>query len=125
MRTWLHLLSTPSPRRPCLVYGGWSGPDPECQRLSCGFPGYILNGLVNGTNFVYGNTVSYNCTRGFRLSGDGLREENGQWSGYPPECVPVTCEPPIPPVRARNSTPLATGLLFSVRAASGWMDRIP
>jgi CUB/sushi domain-containing protein len=79
-----YLLSTPSPRRPCLVYGGWSGPDPECQRVSCGFPGYILNGLVNGTNFVYGNTVSYNCTRGFRLSGDGLRicEENGQCSGF-------------------------------------------
>ena len=111
-----YLLSTPSPRRPCLVYGGWSGPDPECQRVSCGFPGYILNGLVNGTNFVYGNTVSYNCTRGFRLSGDGLRtcEENGQWSGYPPECVPVTCEPPIPPVNGSQIEPPVSQEFYAV-----------
>ena len=48
-------------------------PDPECQRISCGFPEYILNGLVNGANYVYGDTVWYNCTRGYRLSGEILR----------------------------------------------------
>ena len=51
-------LTTPSPSRPCLIHSGWSGPDPECQRISCGFPGYILNGLVNGTNYVSGTTAS-------------------------------------------------------------------
>ncbi|KZS17024.1 putative Sushi [Daphnia magna] len=104
-----YVLTTPSPRRPCLVHGGWSGPDPDCQRVSCGFPGYILNGLVNGTNYVYGNTVSYNCTRGFRLSGSGLRtcEGDGQWSGSPPECIPVTCEPPTAPVNGSQIEPVA------------------
>ena len=71
---------------------------------------------MNGTNFVYGNTVSYNCTRGFRLSGDGLRicEENGQCSGYPPECVPVTCEPPIPPVNGSQIEPPVSQEFYAV-----------
>lgn len=90
-----YVLTTMSPKRPCLIHGGWSGPDPECQRISCGFPGYILNGLVYGSSFVFGDTITYNCTRGFKMSGESSRscQESGEWSGQPPECVPHTCEP--------------------------------
>ena len=106
--------------RPCLVHGGWAGQEPQCRRVSCGFPGYILNGLVHGQYYLYGDTVfdpflcskflpmeivcltvafskvTYNCTRGYRLAGDEARtcDENGAWTSVPPECRPVTCNRP-------------------------------
>ena len=91
------------------VHGGWHGPEPECERIQCGFPGYIRNGLVNGssTAYAYGDTVKYNCTRGFRLSGKGnasrICQENGQWSGDPPECLAVTCDAPNSPANGSFS----------------------
>lgn len=88
-----------SSRRPCLVHGGWSGPEPQCRRVICNYPGYVLNGLVNGTSYAFGDSVVYSCVRGFRLSGSPVRfcEDGGRWSGEAPECVPVMCDKPLPP----------------------------
>lgn len=95
-----YALTTSSPSRPCLIHGGWSGPEPECQRIRCGFPGYIPNGIVNGSVFFYGDFVTYSCTRGYYLSGEASRtcQDNGEWSGQPPDCVPLTCDPIQPPI---------------------------
>lgn len=91
-------LSHGSPQRRCLVHGGWSGPDPQCRRVDCGFPGYVLNGLVHGSSYAFNDVVTYNCTRGFVLVGQKRRTcgPDGSWSDEPPECQPVTCPPPPP-----------------------------
>lgn len=101
-----YVLSDPdSASRPCLVYGGWSGYDPECARISCGYPGYIENGMVQGNVFSYGDSVTYQCTRGFKLAGSSSRvcQHDGLWSAEAPECLPVTCEAPQEPVNGSMS----------------------
>ena len=100
-------LTWPDPWRPCLIHGGWaaSPEEPACRRISCGYPGYIINGLVHGQSFSYGDTVTYNCTKGFRLVGSGQSRRtcqgDGSWSGAAPECQPVTCD--VPPILFNGS----------------------
>ncbi|KAG7158260.1 Sushi, von Willebrand factor type A, EGF and pentraxin domain-containing protein 1-like 3 [Homarus americanus] len=79
--------------RTCLVYGAWSGDEPECQRISCSFPGYLMNGHIEGNSYSYGDTISFTCNPGFLLKGstDRTCQADGEWSGELPYCDVIKC----------------------------------
>ena len=71
--------------------------------VSCGYPGPILNGFINGSGYLEGNMIEIICNEGYRLNvttdppyqyttnvSCGL---NGNWSAYIPYCIHVipTC----------------------------------
>ncbi|KAF2347040.1 Sushi/SCR/CCP domain, partial [Trinorchestia longiramus] len=61
--------------------------------LSCGYPGYLRNGALEGTRYSFGDSVRASCSAGYRLEGSVLRtcQANGDWSGEQPSCTRITC----------------------------------
>ncbi|GFR11206.1 sushi, von Willebrand factor type A, EGF and pentraxin domain-containing protein 1 [Trichonephila clavata] len=104
MKTDAHLIYTcnpgyeikgPSDRR-CLASGDWSADEPQCARISCGFPGYIANGYINGRQYFFQDIIQYVCNPGYRLSGESTRtcQVDNKWSGNTPRCEEILCEAP-------------------------------
>jgi len=56
----------------------------------CGYPGNIDHGYVSlSSYFTYGNVVTYNCHRGYRIANDDnplICAANGSWVGQKPHC---------------------------------------
>ncbi|XP_063877551.1 sushi, von Willebrand factor type A, EGF and pentraxin domain-containing protein 1-like isoform X4 [Scylla paramamosain] len=79
--------------RTCLVYGSWSGEEPECRAVSCGFPGHLINGYVEGRSYKYGDTIVFTCNPGFMLKGEdrSICQADGKWSNELPKCDVVMC----------------------------------
>lgn len=75
----------------CQNKGEWSHPLPSCERVSCGSPRPLENGLFQGTDFHAGNSVVYQCNAGFYLLGDAMVHctNSGKWGGNPPACLDV------------------------------------
>uniref|UniRef100_A0A672YPJ6 Sushi, von Willebrand factor type A, EGF and pentraxin domain-containing protein 1 n=1 Tax=Sphaeramia orbicularis TaxID=375764 RepID=A0A672YPJ6_9TELE len=75
----------------CQNKGEWSHPLPSCQRVSCGPPRPLENGLFQGTDFDAGSSVVYQCNAGFYLLGDAKLHctNSGKWGGNPPACLDV------------------------------------
>ncbi|CAL4097087.1 unnamed protein product, partial [Meganyctiphanes norvegica] len=86
-------LHTGEEERTCLVHGKWSGEEPECKPLTCGFEGYLSNGKVEGNSYSYGDTVNYSCNPGFKLEGEAVRTcgKEGRWTLDMPSCIAITC----------------------------------
>ncbi|XP_050712143.1 sushi, von Willebrand factor type A, EGF and pentraxin domain-containing protein 1-like isoform X3 [Eriocheir sinensis] len=82
-----------SSERTCLVYGSWSGEEPECRRVSCGFPGHLVNGYVEGRSYSYGDTIMFTCNPGFKLIGEeqSVCQADGKWSNKIPKCDVIRC----------------------------------
>ncbi|XP_063750705.1 sushi, von Willebrand factor type A, EGF and pentraxin domain-containing protein 1 isoform X1 [Eleginops maclovinus] len=75
----------------CQNKGEWSHPLPRCERVSCGAPRPLENGLLQGTDFQAGSSVVYQCNAGFYLLGDTKVHcsNSGKWGGNPPACLDV------------------------------------
>ena len=56
--------------------------------VDCGDPGQVENAEQNLDGTTYGSFVTYTCSPGYRLTGQGFRtcQVNGFWSGVLPEC---------------------------------------
>ncbi|XP_063666143.1 complement decay-accelerating factor isoform X14 [Pan troglodytes] len=89
----------------CLISGSsvqWSDPLPECREIHCPAPPQIDNGIIQGERDHYGyrQSVTYACNKGFTMIGEHsiyctVNNDEGEWSGPPPEC------------RATRSTPVS------------------
>ncbi|XP_076821867.1 sushi, von Willebrand factor type A, EGF and pentraxin domain-containing protein 1-like isoform X1 [Clavelina lepadiformis] len=82
----------------CTSSGRWSDPPPTCTIRSCEHPTPPRNVDIirpaNKMSWVYEDTITYGCSRGFRLSGAKILSctEDGTWSHPVPTCQQITCE---------------------------------
>ncbi|XP_031645143.1 LOW QUALITY PROTEIN: CUB and sushi domain-containing protein 1 [Oncorhynchus kisutch] len=82
----------------------WNGTKPQCKAIVCTAPPPIPNGQVVGTDFTWGNSVSYACNQGYQLSLPTMItcQGNGTWIGEKPQCFPVFCGDPGVPAQGRR-----------------------
>ncbi|XP_063755390.1 CUB and sushi domain-containing protein 3 [Eleginops maclovinus] len=85
-----------SPVRTCTNNGTWSGNMPMCTAVTCPAPPAISNGVLQGSDFEWGSSVSYSCSPGYELSFPAVLTcvANGTWSGMLPQCLPKFCGDP-------------------------------
>ncbi|KAM9147235.1 membrane cofactor protein-like isoform 5-T5 [Pangshura tecta] len=84
----------------------WNHEIPLCDDIPCHPPPEIKDGMYSNdpsSHYTYGSTVTYRCnavprgTDSFSLIGEASihctsdEEQNGVWSGAPPECKVVKC----------------------------------
>uniref|UniRef100_A0A2K6EQD9 Sushi, von Willebrand factor type A, EGF and pentraxin domain-containing protein 1 n=1 Tax=Propithecus coquereli TaxID=379532 RepID=A0A2K6EQD9_PROCO len=85
--------------RLCLQNRKWSGASPHCEAISCKKPNPVMNGSIKGSNYTYLSVLYYECDPGYVLNGTETRtcQENKNWDGNEPICIPVDCgSPPVP-----------------------------
>uniref|UniRef100_A0A3Q4H9T1 CUB and Sushi multiple domains 3b n=1 Tax=Neolamprologus brichardi TaxID=32507 RepID=A0A3Q4H9T1_NEOBR len=72
-----------SPVRMCTQNGTWNGNMPLCTAVTCSAPPAISNGVLQGSDFEWGSSVSYSCSPGYELSFPAVLTcvANGTWSG--------------------------------------------
>lgn len=68
----------------------WSPISAVCERVSCGPPLHVANGVVRGAVFQFGDVAVYSCYGGYTMEGPGRSRclENGTWTA-PPTCRAV------------------------------------
>ncbi|KAM5298505.1 sushi, von Willebrand factor type A, EGF and pentraxin domain-containing protein 1 [Ctenodactylus gundi] len=80
----------------CTASGSWDRAPPVCHLVSCGEPPAIKDAVITGSNFTFGNTVTYTCKEGYTLAGPDTIEclASGEWSGRDQQCLAVSCDEP-------------------------------
>ncbi|XP_052500473.1 sushi, von Willebrand factor type A, EGF and pentraxin domain-containing protein 1 [Budorcas taxicolor] len=80
----------------CSASGSWDRAPPTCHLVSCGEPPAIKDAVTTGSNFTYGNTVTYACREGYTLAGPDTIEclASGRWSRSDQQCLAVSCDEP-------------------------------
>lgn len=74
----------------CRPDQSWSPISSVCERVSCGPPLHVANGVVRGAVFQFGDVAVYSCFGGYTMEGVGRSRclENGTWTP-PPTCRAV------------------------------------
>uniref|UniRef100_A0A8C6R2L0 Sushi, von Willebrand factor type A, EGF and pentraxin domain-containing protein 1 n=1 Tax=Nannospalax galili TaxID=1026970 RepID=A0A8C6R2L0_NANGA len=80
----------------CTASGSWDRESPTCHLVSCGEPPVLKDAVITGSNFTFGNTITYTCKEGYTLAGPDTIEclANGKWSGNNQQCLAVSCDEP-------------------------------
>ncbi|XP_066483592.1 sushi domain-containing protein 2 [Tiliqua scincoides] len=67
--------------------------------VSCGWLAPPANGRKEGTNYLAGSVIRFQCNSGYSLAGSAERrcQDNAVWSGDPTTCVPNAARPPLCP----------------------------
>ncbi|XP_064199793.1 sushi, von Willebrand factor type A, EGF and pentraxin domain-containing protein 1 isoform X1 [Anguilla rostrata] len=65
----------------------WTSTNAACERVACGPPLHVANGVVRGAVFQFGDTAVYSCFGGYGMVGSSRSVclENGTWTP-PPTC---------------------------------------
>ncbi|XP_075454326.1 CUB and sushi domain-containing protein 1 [Ascaphus truei] len=81
---WLHLQSDDSIGSP-----GFKAVYQEIEKGGCGDPGIPVYGKRNGSSFLHGDILTFDCQAAFELVGEKTItcQQNNQWSGNKPNCV--------------------------------------
>ncbi|XP_056421690.1 CUB and sushi domain-containing protein 1 isoform X3 [Hyla sarda] len=81
---WLHLQSDDSIGSP-----GFKAIYQEIEKGGCGDPGIPVYGKRNGSSFLHGDILTFECQSAFELVGEKTItcQQNNQWSGNKPSCV--------------------------------------
>ncbi|XP_056610750.1 sushi, von Willebrand factor type A, EGF and pentraxin domain-containing protein 1 isoform X1 [Triplophysa dalaica] len=63
----------------------WTPINTVCERVSCGPPLYVANGVVRGAVFQFGDVVVYSCYPGYTMEGSSRSVclENDTWTPAP------------------------------------------
>ncbi|XP_066268441.1 P-selectin-like [Branchiostoma lanceolatum] len=82
----------------CQADKTWNGTRPNCEKTVCPPPEVPVNCVVNGGR-TYGDTATYTCDAGYRLTGTGTRVclATGVWSDSVPHCEKKLCPMLFPP----------------------------
>ncbi|XP_012944741.1 sushi, von Willebrand factor type A, EGF and pentraxin domain-containing protein 1, partial [Aplysia californica] len=100
-----------NPKLTCLISAVWDESPPGCYPISCGHPGSIRNGYIEGRDFSYDKRIRFRCNAGYELVGhDSLYcTEYGDWDVDKPECIEIKCD--LPEVSG-NTVPSSTEKKF-------------
>ncbi|KAM4694506.1 CUB and sushi domain-containing protein 1 [Discoglossus pictus] len=81
---WLHLQSDDSIGSP-----GFKALFHEIDKGGCGDPGIPVYGKRNGSSFMHGDILTFECQAAFELVGEKTItcQQNNQWSGNKPSCI--------------------------------------
>nr|XP_034302889.1 hyalin-like [Crassostrea gigas] len=108
----------------CLSSGHWSNSIPSCQRVNCGDPGVLTNGVPDFPGTRYEDVVTYTCNAGYNITGDVNRrcQATGLWSGLRPFCwYSISCSS-SPCLNAATCTNTLGG--FKCACAPGWTGSV-
>ncbi|MEE6459030.1 hypothetical protein FKM82_000515 [Ascaphus truei] len=80
----------------CLSNRKWSNEIPHCAIISCKPPNNIFHGNIIAINYTYMSVLHFKCDLGYQIYGSAKRtcQENKQWDGEEPICLPVSCGQP-------------------------------
>ncbi|XP_014669248.1 PREDICTED: sushi, von Willebrand factor type A, EGF and pentraxin domain-containing protein 1-like isoform X2 [Priapulus caudatus] len=80
----------------CRENGVWDANPPSCERVTCGKPAHVPYAIVTGDKFAFGDSLTYECTHGYRTDGSFRIQclPSGKWTTPTPRCVAVTCQLP-------------------------------
>lgn len=78
----------------CLDNGSWSGVIPKCERVNCGEPNNIADGVRTLSGTLYNDNATYTCFDGYELVNGSSAitcQQNTKWSDEAPKCEPGKC----------------------------------
>ncbi|CAD5126148.1 DgyrCDS14316 [Dimorphilus gyrociliatus] len=81
----------------CLDNATWLGELPKCEKINCGEPTPVSNGVRNLATTLYQDIANYSCFPGYISSNGSLKitcQSDGKWSDNGPTCVADKCSKP-------------------------------
>ncbi|XP_068719046.1 sushi, von Willebrand factor type A, EGF and pentraxin domain-containing protein 1-like [Montipora capricornis] len=84
----------------------WSAATPSCNKVNCGTPPPVTNGIITGSDYTYNAKITYSCVAAnFKLSGSQERtcQADGTWSGTQPFCLENSCGNPGTPENGQKN----------------------